>query len=123
MSLEITKFLKFGLAYSTYKLPHLPSGYGYIESNFLVLQVRLGQILENGQVDTKMLAKHQGGVYQLALEPGSPHSFYSCGNDGFIQHVIQILDCKHKHKPKKRRENSNIGYLSCLDFPFLKDKT
>ncbi|XP_010253514.1 PREDICTED: DDB1- and CUL4-associated factor 8-like isoform X2 [Nelumbo nucifera] len=49
-------------------------------------QIRLGQILEDGWVDTKRLGKHQGRVYKLAIEPGSPHIFYSCGEDGFIQH-------------------------------------
>ncbi|XP_010244992.1 PREDICTED: DDB1- and CUL4-associated factor 8-like [Nelumbo nucifera] len=49
-------------------------------------QIRLGHILEDGQVDTKELGSHQGRVYKLAIEPGSPHIFYSCGEDGFIQH-------------------------------------
>ncbi|XP_058098302.1 uncharacterized protein LOC131243172 isoform X2 [Magnolia sinica] len=49
-------------------------------------QVRLGQILENGRVDTKRLAKHQGRIHKLAIEPGSPHIFYSCGEDGVVQH-------------------------------------
>ncbi|EEF30123.1 WD-repeat protein, putative [Ricinus communis] len=49
-------------------------------------QVRVGQVLENGQVDTKKLGKHQGRVYKLAVEPGSPHILYSCGEDGFVQH-------------------------------------
>ncbi|KAF8397628.1 hypothetical protein HHK36_016548 [Tetracentron sinense] len=49
-------------------------------------QVRLGQVLENGRVDTKRLGKHRGHVYKLAIEPGSPHIFYSCGEDGFLQH-------------------------------------
>ncbi|KAJ9685076.1 hypothetical protein PVL29_017202 [Vitis rotundifolia] len=49
-------------------------------------QVRLGQVLENGQVDTKRLGKHQGCVYKLDIEPGSPHIFYSCGEDGVVQH-------------------------------------
>lgn len=49
-------------------------------------QVRLGQVLEDGQVDTKMLGMHQGRVHKLALEPGSPHILYSCGEDSFVQH-------------------------------------
>ncbi|KAG9453278.1 hypothetical protein H6P81_006182 [Aristolochia fimbriata] len=49
-------------------------------------QVRVGQILENGHIYTRMLAKHQGRVHKLAVEPGSPHIFYSCGEDGVIQH-------------------------------------
>ncbi|GMP49687.1 hypothetical protein CsSME_00016595 [Camellia sinensis var. sinensis] len=50
-------------------------------------QVRLGQVLENSEVETKRLGKHQGRVHNLAVEPGSPYIFYSCGEDGFIQHV------------------------------------
>ncbi|KAI3446298.1 hypothetical protein Pfo_002963 [Paulownia fortunei] len=49
-------------------------------------QVRHAQILECG-VETKVLAKHQGRVHKLAVEPGSPHIFYSCGEDGLVQHI------------------------------------
>ncbi|TKY48488.1 DDB1- and CUL4-associated factor 8 [Spatholobus suberectus] len=49
-------------------------------------QVRVGVLREDGRVDTTMLGKHQGCVYKLAVEPGSPHILYSCGEDGFIQH-------------------------------------
>lgn len=36
---------------------------------------------------TKLLAKHQGRAHKLAIEPGSPHIFYTCGEDGLVQHV------------------------------------
>ncbi|KAK6163259.1 hypothetical protein DH2020_000123 [Rehmannia glutinosa] len=49
-------------------------------------QVRLSQLLDNGSVETKRLSKHQGRVHRLAVEPGSPYVFYSCGEDGFVQH-------------------------------------
>ncbi|KAJ6846835.1 DDB1- and CUL4-associated factor 8 [Iris pallida] len=49
-------------------------------------QVRLAQIPENGEVSTKRLATHRGRVHKLAIEPGSPHIFYSCGEDGLVQH-------------------------------------
>lgn len=49
-------------------------------------QVRLGQILENGKVETKRLGRHRGRVYKLAVLPGDPNVFYSCGEDGFVQH-------------------------------------
>lgn len=52
-----------------------------------VLQVRLGQILDNGKVETKKLGRHHGRVYKLAVLPGDPNVFYSCGEDGFVQHV------------------------------------
>ncbi|KAL3530622.1 hypothetical protein ACH5RR_009944 [Cinchona calisaya] len=49
-------------------------------------KVRLGEVLENGQVETKRLGKHQGRVHKLAVEPGSPYIFYSSGEDGLVQH-------------------------------------
>lgn len=52
-----------------------------------LLQVRLGLVLENGRVETKKVGKHQGRVHKLAVEPGSPYILYSCGEDGFLQHV------------------------------------
>ncbi|KAF2302156.1 hypothetical protein GH714_033088 [Hevea brasiliensis] len=52
-----------------------------------VLQmVRHAQILERGAVETALLAKHQGRAHKLAIEPGSPHIFYTCGEDGLVQH-------------------------------------
>ncbi|KAL3621410.1 hypothetical protein CASFOL_036322 [Castilleja foliolosa] len=50
-------------------------------------QVRHAQILERGGVETKLLAKHQGRAHKLAVEPGSPHIFYTCGEDGLVQHI------------------------------------
>ncbi|KAL2254911.1 UNVERIFIED_CONTAM: DDB1- and CUL4-associated factor 8 [Sesamum indicum] len=49
-------------------------------------QVRHAQILASGVV-TKLLAKHHGRVHKLAVEPGSPHIFYTCGEDGLVQHI------------------------------------
>jgi len=34
-----------------------------------------------------LLAKHQGRAHELAIEPGSPHIVYTCGEDGLVQHV------------------------------------
>ncbi|KAK2975382.1 hypothetical protein RJ640_012393 [Escallonia rubra] len=67
-------------------------------------QVRLGEVRENGHVETKRLGKHQGGVHNLAVEPGSPHIFYSCGEDGFVQHF-------------DLRSNSVRRLLRCSSFP------
>ncbi|KAI4322216.1 hypothetical protein L6164_021928 [Bauhinia variegata] len=49
-------------------------------------QVKLGLLWEDGRVVTTLLGRHQGSVYKLAVEPGSPHILYSCGEDGLIQH-------------------------------------
>lgn len=50
-------------------------------------QVRLGELLENGSVETRRLSRHQGRVHCLAVEPGSPYEFYSCGEDGLVQRI------------------------------------
>ncbi|KAJ4978552.1 hypothetical protein NE237_009332 [Protea cynaroides] len=68
-------------------------------------QVRMGQVLENGKVDTKHLGKHRGRIYKLAVEPGSPHIFYSCGEDGLIQHFDLRSNC------------AATKILSCSQFP------
>ncbi|XP_022748504.1 DDB1- and CUL4-associated factor 8-like isoform X2 [Durio zibethinus] len=49
-------------------------------------QVRHAQISERG-VKTRLLATHQGRAHKLAIEPGSPHVFYTCGEDGLVQHI------------------------------------
>ncbi|GKV23961.1 hypothetical protein SLEP1_g33630 [Rubroshorea leprosula] len=49
-------------------------------------QVRHAQILER-DVNTKLLAKHHGRAHKLAIEPGSPYIFYTCGEDGLVQHI------------------------------------
>ncbi|GKC67783.1 hypothetical protein Tco_1100381, partial [Tanacetum coccineum] len=53
----------------------------------LVVEVRHATILECGNVETKLLSKHDGRAHKLANEPNSPHIFYSCGEDGLVQHV------------------------------------
>lgn len=54
---------------------------------FLPLQVRLAKIQDGGDVSTTLLGEHEGRVHNLAIEPGSPYIFYSCGEDGLVQHV------------------------------------
>ncbi|KAE8724722.1 putative UDP-Glycosyltransferase superfamily protein [Hibiscus syriacus] len=49
-------------------------------------QVRHAQLLERG-VETRLLARHEGQAHKLAIEPGSPHIFYTCGQDGLVQHI------------------------------------
>ena len=49
--------------------------------------MRHARILDSGKVETSLLAEHQGRAHKLAIEPGSPHIFYSCGEDGVVQHV------------------------------------
>ncbi|XP_078159721.1 uncharacterized protein LOC144555308 isoform X2 [Carex rostrata] len=49
-------------------------------------QVRVGEIKEDGEANTKQIGSHRGRVHKIAIEPGSPHVFYSCGEDGLVQH-------------------------------------
>ncbi|RVW96572.1 DDB1- and CUL4-associated factor 8 [Vitis vinifera] len=70
-------------------------------------QVRRAQILECGRVETTLLAKHQGRAHKLAIEPGSPYIFYTCGEDGLVQHIdlrsraaTELLTC---HQIEERR--------------------
>ncbi|XVF67980.1 hypothetical protein PTKIN_Ptkin10aG0165600 [Pterospermum kingtungense] len=49
-------------------------------------QVRHAQISDRG-VETRLLTKHHGRAHKLAIEPGSPYIFYTCGEDGLVQHI------------------------------------
>ncbi|CAL5341338.1 unnamed protein product [Camellia sinensis] len=67
-------------------------------------QVRHAQILERGKVETKLLGKHQRRAHKLAVEPGSPYIFYTCGEDGLVQHfdlrtgaATQLFTCQSLH--------------------------
>ncbi|KAF5206954.1 Ddb1- and cul4-associated factor [Thalictrum thalictroides] len=73
-------------------------------------QVRLGEVLESGMVNTKKLGQHHGGVHNLAVEPGSPHIFFSCGEDAFVQHFdlrshssAKLFWCSRLTKNKRPR--------------------
>ncbi|KAI8016061.1 DDB1- and CUL4-associated factor 8 [Camellia lanceoleosa] len=69
-------------------------------------------VLENSEVETKRLGKHQGRVHNLAVEPGSPYIFYSCGVDGFIQHFdlrsnsARKLFCRYSFTENKQSSSS-----------------
>ncbi|XP_024004716.1 DDB1- and CUL4-associated factor 8 isoform X3 [Eutrema salsugineum] len=47
--------------------------------------VRRASILESGKVETSFLGSHQGRAHKLGIEPGNPHIFYTCGEDGLVQ--------------------------------------
>ena len=50
--------------------------------------MRHAQISEGGRVETFLLGTHESQAHKLVIEPGSPHIFYSCGEDALVQHVI-----------------------------------
>lgn len=49
-------------------------------------QVRVGRLKEGGEVTTKLVGEHDSRVHKMAIEPGNPYIFYSCGEDGLVQH-------------------------------------
>ena len=56
-----------------------------------VSQVRRASVLESGKVETVLLGLHQGPAHKLCIEPGNPHVFYTCGEDGLVQRVSTLL--------------------------------
>ncbi|PWA92783.1 WD40 repeat-containing protein [Artemisia annua] len=75
-----------------------------IDLKMLLMEVRHATILECGNVDTKLLSKHDGRAHKLANEPNSPHILYSCGEDGLVQHFdlrtgepTQLFTCQPVH--------------------------
>ncbi|KAK4803231.1 hypothetical protein SAY86_001434 [Trapa natans] len=81
-------------------------------------QVRYSQILESGEVKISLLAKHEGGAHKLAIEPGSPHVFYSCGEDGLVQHfdlrtetATELFSCR---LTQERRRYTPIIHLNAI---------
>ncbi|KAH8498063.1 hypothetical protein H0E87_017111 [Populus deltoides] len=71
-------------------------------------EIRQAQILEGGEVKTILLGKHKDSrVHKLAIEPGSPHIFYSCGEDGVVQHfdlrtrsATELFTCRSINDPR-----------------------
>ncbi|XP_073122735.1 uncharacterized protein [Henckelia pumila] len=80
-------------------------------------QVRHAQIQDSGKVETHLLAKHQGRAHKLAIEPGSPHIFYTCGEDGLVQHIdlrsgtaSSLFTCK----PMQNRSYMSVVHLNAI---------
>ncbi|XP_038980193.1 DDB1- and CUL4-associated factor 8-like isoform X2 [Phoenix dactylifera] len=72
-------------------------------------QVSVGQIMDNGQVSTRLLGLHNGRVHGLTIEEGAPYVFYSCSEDG----LVQQFDMR-SHAPTKlllALHSRGIGYL------------
>lgn len=51
--------------------------------------------LRSGKVETCLLGEHQGQVHKLAVEPASPFTFFTCGEDGVVKHVSFPLSRKN----------------------------
>eukprot|EP00250_Pteridium_aquilinum_P006185 c16154_g1_i1 orf=313-1746(+) len=84
-------------------------------------QVRHAQISEDGRAETKKLAKHQGRAHKLAIEPGSPRLFYSCGEDGVVRHFdlrssksTKLFTCATIVTGSKRRLQPSVVRLNAI---------
>nr|CAB3500256.1 unnamed protein product [Digitaria exilis] len=76
-------------------------------------EVRLAKIKDGGDVSTTLLGEHEGRSHNLAIEPGSPYIFYSCGEDGLVQH----FDLRTNTATKLflcRSSFSKSGFSSCV---------
>ncbi|XP_073045606.1 uncharacterized protein [Primulina eburnea] len=80
-------------------------------------EVRHAQIHDSGKVETHLLAKHQGRAHKLAIEPGSPHIFYTCGEDGLVQHIdlrtgtaTSLFTCK----PVQKQSYMSVVHLNAI---------
>uniref|UniRef100_A0A8I6Y079 DDB1- and CUL4-associated factor 8 n=1 Tax=Hordeum vulgare subsp. vulgare TaxID=112509 RepID=A0A8I6Y079_HORVV len=76
-------------------------------------QVRVGQMKQGGEFTTKQIGEHHDRAHKMALEPGSPHILYSCGEDGLVQHFdlrsdspIKLLTC-YSFSNRRRRVRLN----------------
>ncbi|XP_047310953.1 DDB1- and CUL4-associated factor 8 [Impatiens glandulifera] len=68
-------------------------------------QVRHSLIQEGGSVGINLLGKHRGQAHKLAIEPGSPNTFYTCGEDGLVLHFdlrtgydTKLFTCKERSR-------------------------
>ncbi|CAH9079236.1 unnamed protein product [Cuscuta epithymum] len=80
-------------------------------------RIRCAHILPHGKVETKLLARHSGPTHMLAIEPGSPHIFYSCGGDGLVQRIdlrtgaaVVLFTCEALNY----RSFSSVVYLNAI---------
>ncbi|KAK1613231.1 hypothetical protein QYE76_036904 [Lolium multiflorum] len=73
-------------------------------------EVRHSRIREGGCVFTDKLADLRYAVNKLAVEPGSPHTFFSCVEDG----SVLLFDLRRKYPTKlfKCGEVRRFGFLS-----------
>lgn len=51
-------------------------------------QVRLVTLSSSGSASTKKMGQHRRCAHRLAIEPGSPHRFMSCGETSFIPRIV-----------------------------------
>ncbi|KAK3153206.1 hypothetical protein QOZ80_2BG0169250 [Eleusine coracana subsp. coracana] len=81
-------------------------------------EVRLAKIQDGGDVTTTLLGDHAGRAHNLAIEPGSPYIFYSCGEDGLVQHfdlrtntATKLFHCRNNFS---KSGSSSIVHLNTI---------
>ncbi|CAK7329441.1 unnamed protein product [Dovyalis caffra] len=73
-----------------------------------------------GRVNTILLGNHEESrVHKLAIEPGSPHIFYSCGEDGVVQHfdlrsrsATELFTCLSINGPRSYRPYVHLNAIA-----------
>lgn len=80
--------------------------------------VRRASVLESGKVETVLLGLHQGRAHKLCIEPGNPHVFYTCGEDGLVQRFdlrsqapTELFTCQ---AVDTRRRNMEAAQLNAI---------
>lgn len=58
-------------------------------------------------VQSRRIAQHEGRAHRLALDPVNPHCFFSCGEDGVVNH----FDLRLPHARCRRRVLVCVGDL------------
>lgn len=50
-------------------------------------QVRISELAEDGSATTRPVMQHRGRAHKLAVDPNSPHTVLSTGEDGYVQEI------------------------------------
>ncbi|XP_052134558.1 protein ALTERED SEED GERMINATION 2 [Oryza glaberrima] len=82
-------------------------------------EVRLAKIGDGGDVPTTLLGDHDGRAHKLAIEPGSPYIFYSCGEDGLVQHfdlrtntATKLFQCRNSLSKSGHSSNIHLNAIT-----------
>ncbi|XP_013612883.1 PREDICTED: DDB1- and CUL4-associated factor 8-like protein 2 isoform X1 [Brassica oleracea var. oleracea] len=81
--------------------------------------VRRASVLESGKVETVLLGLHQGPAHKLCIEPGNPHIFYTCGEDGLVQRFdlrtqapTELFTCQAVNPRRRHLEAAQLNAIA-----------
>ncbi|CAN7108440.1 DDB1- and CUL4-associated factor 8-like protein 2 isoform X1 [Brassica rapa] len=81
--------------------------------------VRRASVLESGKVETVLLGLHQGPAHKLCIEPGNPHVFYTCGEDGLVQRFdlrtqapTELFTCQAVNPRRRNMEAAQLNAIA-----------